>query len=219
MKNLSDLSFTKSFAPNINSEVALNISMVDFLRQIAPLAEAVVKTNMIVNKVQLNTNSSGKPLVVTTSNNVSFAADHVIVTTSLGHLKANLDTLFYPPLSHQKQQAIQLAGFGTREKIVIGYNTPWWRTAWPEMQKGATVAILRDLQPNAEASLPKWTVSIAEFSEDSRLPNALRFEFAYQADLDVENLTDTQVQNDLTMLLQSISTNVTKVEVPTAIYR
>ncbi|GAU88971.1 hypothetical protein RvY_01576-2 [Ramazzottius varieornatus] len=217
--SLSNLSFAHSFAPFDSSEVSLNISMMEFLRQIAPLADSAVKINMKVDKIVLNGSNTGRPMLVYTSSNVTFSADHVIVTVSLGHLKANIAALFDPPLSERKREAIRLAGFGTRERIVLVYNTSWWRAVWPEMKNGVKVGILKNLQPEAELLLSAWTASIAEFSEDTHIPNALQFEFSLDAESSVENVTDASVQDDLTVLLRTITPNVTIMELPVAIYR
>jgi monoamine oxidase len=50
----------------------------------------------------------------------------VIVTVSLGVLKAQHRTLFTPNLPPQKITAIQKYGFGTLGKIFLKFETPFW---------------------------------------------------------------------------------------------
>jgi hypothetical protein len=50
------------------------------------------------------------------SKQVRIAAQHVVITTSLGALKAS-ELCFDPPLPESKQMAIQRLGFGTVDKV------------------------------------------------------------------------------------------------------
>lgn len=65
-----------------------------------------------------------------------FDADHVVVTCSLGHLKANFKQLFYPPLPEAKGGAIERIGFGRVAKLFVYYNKPFWtdgiKLAWSD---------------------------------------------------------------------------------------
>ncbi|XP_054655588.1 peroxisomal N(1)-acetyl-spermine/spermidine oxidase isoform X1 [Dunckerocampus dactyliophorus] len=54
------------------------------------------------------------------------AADHVIMTVPLGHLKKHYSTLFHPPLPLHKMHSIQRFGFGTINKIFVEFDSPWW---------------------------------------------------------------------------------------------
>jgi len=63
--------------------------------------------------------------VVTTSGEV-FPADHVIVTCSLGYLKAHAQELFQPALPEGKMAAIRRLGFGTVNKIYLEFDEPFW---------------------------------------------------------------------------------------------
>ncbi|GMT32632.1 hypothetical protein PFISCL1PPCAC_23929, partial [Pristionchus fissidentatus] len=50
----------------------------------------------------------------------------VIVTSSLGYLKKHAATMFTPPLSEKKIQAIEAIGFGDMQKLFLEYDTPFW---------------------------------------------------------------------------------------------
>lgn len=51
-----------------------------------------------------------------------FTADHVIVTASLGYLKAEHNSLFDPPLPKQKAIAIEQLGFGAVDKVILEFE-------------------------------------------------------------------------------------------------
>lgn len=51
---------------------------------------------------------------------------HVIVTCSIGYLKANLDLMFKPPLPSRLTSAIDSMGFGVVDKVFLSYDAPWW---------------------------------------------------------------------------------------------
>ncbi|XP_023340276.1 spermine oxidase isoform X2 [Eurytemora carolleeae] len=53
--------------------------------------------------------------------------DNVIVSVSLGVLKSETN-LFHPPLSLQRRECIELMGFGTMNKIFLGFEKPFWNT-------------------------------------------------------------------------------------------
>lgn len=67
------------------------------------------------------------PVVVETTNGVTFAGSHVIVTVPIGVLKANA-IAFDPPLPAEKQDVIDRMGVGNVEKIALSFAAPFWRT-------------------------------------------------------------------------------------------
>jgi hypothetical protein len=122
---------------SIKRSLQQNISFSTLLSSFAPKALSVLRSNMWVTSIKLNKASANYSLQVTTNSDVTFSADHVIMTTSLGHLKTNLHTLFNPPLSERKQRVIAAAGFGTLGKIVLVYEEAWWRHISPALRAGS----------------------------------------------------------------------------------
>ena len=58
--------------------------------------------------------------------NTTYAADHVIVTPSVGVLKAHKDTLFSPALPKAKLDAIEAIGIAGVMKIILNFENEWW---------------------------------------------------------------------------------------------
>ncbi|KAG8192589.1 hypothetical protein JTE90_015222 [Oedothorax gibbosus] len=82
-----------------------------------------------------------------------YSADHVVVTIPLGCLKKNHHSLFVPPLSKSKEDAIQYLGFGTINKIYLQFDKPFWDGP----------AIFKVL-PHQNKSLEGWTQWINRFA-------------------------------------------------------
>ncbi|KAJ9592067.1 hypothetical protein L9F63_001406, partial [Diploptera punctata] len=68
------------------------------------------------------------PVMVLCDNGTFYAADHIIVTCSLGCLKQKYKTMFDPQLPDSMIQAIEDMGFATINKIFLSYKKPWWDT-------------------------------------------------------------------------------------------
>lgn len=81
-----------------------------------------IKLNQEVTNVLWNTS---KYAVVTTKNR-KYLADHVIVTVSLGILKAHHKNLFKPNLPEHLQLAINAMGYGNIGKIFFEFDVPFW---------------------------------------------------------------------------------------------
>jgi len=62
---------------------------------------------------------------VITKSGEKYEADHIIVTVSLGILKAKL-IKFTPELPKRKQQAIEKLGFGLMNKIILKFKKNFW---------------------------------------------------------------------------------------------
>ncbi|XP_078483428.1 spermine oxidase-like [Ciona intestinalis] len=93
----------------------------------------VLKLGCVVNEVEYEGNAisnEATPVYVTYSCEKeevkTIKADHVIITVPLGCLKANGGVRFKPELSEKKQNAIERTGFGTINKIILRYDTPFW---------------------------------------------------------------------------------------------
>lgn len=87
------------------------------------------KSYVPAEKIRLNTkvtNISSEDVTVTLESGQRFQFDLVLVTCSLGYLKAHHRTLFTPQLSDKKIAAIEKMGFGQNVKVFLEYEKPWW---------------------------------------------------------------------------------------------
>lgn len=101
------------------------------------------------------------PIIVTTSKGTQIIADAIIVTCSLGYLKANYRKMFQPSLPSHLSIAIEDLGFGTINKIFLDFgDLPWWQND----VKGFQLLWHRD----DHRSLPEWTRDVTGFDV---LPN------------------------------------------------
>ena len=66
------------------------------------------------------------PVSVTCEDSTVIFASHVIVTCSLGYLKANHSVMFEPSLPYHLATVIDALGFGVIDKIFLHYEEPWW---------------------------------------------------------------------------------------------
>jgi len=109
----------------------------DLVQELAKsLAEDIVNYETEVRSIEWNTCSSSRsgeeklnlPIIVHTSEG-DFFADHVIVTVSLGVLKAVTQSsptqaFFTPPLPEDKLKAIAAIGYGILNKVIMEFDEP-----------------------------------------------------------------------------------------------
>lgn len=89
----------------------------------AAFPEAMSK--VILMKAVNSVDSSGGNVVITTNDGASYTADKVIVTASLGVLKAGV-IAFNPELPSKKLSAISKIGMGTGLKVILKFSTRFW---------------------------------------------------------------------------------------------
>ncbi|KAK4538910.1 hypothetical protein RGQ29_032201 [Quercus rubra] len=105
--------------------------------------------NQMVTRIKLT--ESGATVCI---NDKNLTADHVIVTVSLGVLKANLIS-FDPELPEQHQSLIQALGFGTINKIFIRFERRFWDASSPFS--------LKLVWTGRVPGLPDWVYDVSSF--------------------------------------------------------
>lgn len=91
------------------------------------------------------------PVSVTCDDGCVIYASHVIVTCSLGYLKANHGVMFEPSLPNSLATVIDAMGFGIIDKIFLHYDKPWW----DEVNKAFQIVptLLEDKNKNNEVNI------------------------------------------------------------------
>lgn len=117
-------------------------------------------------------------------NGKRYTADHVVVTCSLGHLKANHKHMFDPPLPESKAGAIERTGFGRVTKLFLFYDQPFWTD-------GIQLAWSTHGQPITETS--DWVKGLQGFQELPGNSKVVGGPFGGRGAEIVESLTDDEV--------------------------
>ncbi|KAK7507158.1 hypothetical protein BaRGS_00001093 [Batillaria attramentaria] len=142
-----------------------------------------------------STNPKAKVLC---KNGDEYDADYVVVTCSLGHLKANHKTLFDPPLPESKAGAIERMGFGRSNKLFLYYEKPFWK-------EGVKLAWTTDT-PNITTK-SDWVRRILAFDTVPGNPHVLGGPVSGTGSEILETLTDDQVAADCTEVLRKFLNN------------
>lgn len=90
--------------------------------------------------------------------------NHVIVTVSLGYLKKNHETMFTPALPLIKKELIESIGFGTVNKIILEFDSPFWND-----DRGIKLVWKEEDRKN----FPTWVYDIISFDVVRRQPDLL----------------------------------------------
>lgn len=100
------------------------------------------------------------PVSVECENGEKFLCDHVVVTFSLGCLKAAPSTMFDPHLPEDKKEAIEKLGFGCINKIFLQYEEAFWDS------KAESISLLWEEETPASLSTDatQWQRNIQLFT-------------------------------------------------------
>lgn len=139
----------------------------------------------------------GPRAIVQCCDGEEYCADYVIVTVSLGVLKAHADKLFCPTLPANKIEAIKKLGYGHYDKIYMDYERPFWiwnnagiRLAWA---------------PDELSSKSDWTKGIIDISEVQGSKHVLCAYVAGPEAVVMEHLSDEQVAEHVTKTLRQFT--------------
>lgn len=112
--------------------------------------EAKVLTGKEVSNIDWS-RSADEKVTVKCSDGSVYRADHVIVTASVGVLKANYKEMFTPQLPRVKSNAIEGIGFGKVQKVFLEFDEPWWPKDWTNVQLLWTKADVDEIKSTENA--------------------------------------------------------------------
>ncbi|KAK4877830.1 hypothetical protein RN001_010336 [Aquatica leii] len=89
-----------------------------------------IDDKVLLNKEVHQITWGSKQAVIKCTDGSNYAADHVIVTVSLGVLKHQHHTLFQPKLPSDKVQAIEQLGIAAVHKVILRFPQRWWNDSY-----------------------------------------------------------------------------------------
>lgn len=142
-----------------------------FVQIVNKIAEEVGSNNIYLNHQVVEINWESDPIsikVKTLSNDAQIIrANYVIVTTSLGVIKAYHKHLFNPNLPTNKVDAINRMGFGRVGKIFLHFSSPFWQPG--------TLGNLKFARDDDDFKIGNhWSYRINGFEEVENNPNVIQ---------------------------------------------
>lgn len=129
--------------------------------------------------------------------------DHVIVTSSLGHLKIYHKMLFEPMLPRHKQKVIETIGFGSSQKIFFAYTKPFWNS------KYTSISPLPIKKCNREGDIDEIESELISFQVVNWSPNVLMAWIAGDGPIKMDELSDNELSKRVTKLFRDMFLNET----------
>ncbi|GMR32025.1 hypothetical protein PMAYCL1PPCAC_02220 [Pristionchus mayeri] len=87
------------------------------------IPEELIRLETTVNSINYENQDS---VTINFNDGTTEKFGSVIVTSSLGFLKAHASSFFSPPLKEEKMRAIESIGFGDMQKLFLEYANPFW---------------------------------------------------------------------------------------------
>jgi monoamine oxidase len=154
-----------------------------------------------------------KKIKITCVDSSSFEADHVIITTSLGVLKAHHQTLFTPQLPEKKISVIESFGYGAIGKIFFEFSEPFWDESFVAYSLLWNEKDVNEIQSSEKT----WLLDIVSFIKVDSYPNLLEAFVAGERMKIFEELSDEKIIYDSMWLLQKFLNR--KLPIPVKIIR
>lgn len=139
-------------------------------------------------------------IIVTCSDGSTYVADHLIITVSLGVLKANYQDLFHPPLPDKKVKVIQNYAFGAIGKIFLEFDEPFW----PTDDSFISYSLLWfDEDINEIKSTNKaWLLGVAIIHKVDAFPNMLEMFVSGEEVRNFETISEEKLNQDIMWLME-----------------
>jgi monoamine oxidase len=147
-------------------------------------------------------------VIVICSDGSVYAAQHVIVTVSLGVLKERADSMFEPALPEEKLNAIKGLSFGTVDKILLKFPYKWW----PD---GFTFYSVLKTNETAHCTIEKcWVQDVFGFQDEDNQPLVLSVWLSGSAARHMEQLSEEEIKREMFQFISRIMGRALNVTVP-----
>ncbi|XP_063595493.1 protein anon-37Cs-like [Penaeus indicus] len=178
-------------------------TLVDYLMKDIP--ESKVKLSSPVCRVfwgkKVEGASLGNRVLVVTADEVSYLANHVITTVSVGVLKRRHSEIFTPPLKKSYRKALAVTELGIADKVQLGWDSSWW---------GPNPLTLQIIYTEDLPTEMSWLEGVMEFLTIHQQPTMCQAFVAGEYALAMEALPEETVKQHAVWLLA----NATGQEVP-----
>ncbi len=175
-----------------------------FSRLVHCIVDEIGKQNILLEHEVIEIDWNSVPISVKVKNNWDnlkvVTANYVLITTSLGFLKANHRQLFVPNLPQKKIEAIERMGFGKVAKIFLYYSRPFWSRGTLENLKFA-----RDDQQYDKQSDQDWTLRINGFEEVVDNPNVIQAWVSGEETISLEMAKEQEIVERCIKLLRQFT--------------
>ncbi|KAK9131148.1 hypothetical protein Sjap_011635 [Stephania japonica] len=189
-------------------------SITESIASVLPTALIQLGRKVVKIEWQVENESESRPVRLHFSDGSTMAADHIIVTVSLGVLKAGFKNrqsgmLFTPPLPSFKADAISKLGFGVVNKLFLQLD-PTTDHGNQEMGEGfpfLQMAFHKQDSELRDQSIPWWMRRTASLCPIYKNSNTLLSWFAGKEALELESLSDGEIIAGVSTTINSFLCN------------
>jgi len=166
------------------------------------LADRLKKDTVMLEEEVVGIQWNEDGCLITSKTGTVLRCQHALITIPLGVLQANHTSLFRPNLGGQVLEALASLGPGSLSKVFLGWDAPWWE------EGEGSVRIARSSKEREDANLPEdWSQHIPGFAEVDGKSGELLFWVVGPAAKVVDSLSDEEVAQGATTLLQKVHRN------------
>ncbi|XP_031842853.2 uncharacterized protein LOC116431481 [Nomia melanderi] len=177
------------------------------------------KTILNAEVTKIDYSSEDGPVKLTTKDGKEYVADHVIMTPSLGVLKAQHEAMFNPQLPESKIKNIKNIGFGNAAKVWLAFDDIWYNER--DFKNLVYLLMWSDAYRNELENDPKkkWMPYTASVNIVEHKPRLLLLWISGKGGALMDDLTDEEVLEHSKELLHSFFSKDYNVTDPVAMIR
>ncbi|CAN0838941.1 Probable polyamine oxidase 5 [Linum grandiflorum] len=189
-------------------------SVIESLASVLP--PGVIQLDRKVRQIQWqaagngNSSSTARPVKLHFSDGSTMSADHVIITVSLGVLKAGIGpswSLFNPPLPFFKTDAISRLGYGVVNKLFLELSNEGSNSVPNNKFPFLEMAFHRPNSEHRVKEIPWWIRRTASLTPIHNKSNVLLSWFTGKEALELESLSDEEIINGVSATISGFLPN------------